>query len=346
MNDVYCKICNQNVLKRKFKSHLNEHSISQQDYYNTYFGIGLCATCNKPTKFNDVFTGYNKYCSRACLNKSKAHTDSVKHTKLIRYGDPNYVNPKKISNVLSNRSEEAKQRTELKRRKTKLERYGSETYNNSKKYKETCLNIYGTTCPFAAESVKHKISDKYQAKSDEEKKAIYAKRQATFDSKTEEEMKIINQKHRDAYILKSDKEKAKIKHKSYLTKKKNHSFKVSKIEDLCYTQLLNIYPDAKHGYKSIKYPFVCDLYIPSKDIYIELNFHWTHGGIPYDGRKSVCKQQLAIWKEKAKTSKYFKNAINTWTIRDTYKLKVAKHNKIQLLVFYTKSDFDTWLSMQ
>ena len=192
--------------------------------------------------------------------------------------------------------------------------------------------------------VKHKIAKKYQSKSDEEKKAIYAKRQATFDNKTEEEMRIIGQKHRDAYLQKSDEEKAKIKHKSYLTKKKNHSFKVSKIEEICYEQLLNIYPDAKHGYKSIKYPFVCDLYIPSKDIYIELNFHWTHGKHPYD--KIQDKETIEIWMEKAKTSKYFQNAIHTWTVRDVYKIEVAKRNNIHLLVFYNKTDFDTWLSMQ
>ena len=344
MNEIICKICKQSVSSRIFKKHLEQHNINQQDYYDTYIGKGYCEICNQPTNFKDVFKGYNKYCSRSCLNKSTIHSESVKNTKIIRYGNPTYNNPSKISKILLNRSVEEKKKSINKRKSTCLEKYGDPNYNNSKKYKETCLKVYGTTCPFAAESVKQKISNKYYAKSDEEKKAIYTKRQATFDSKTEEEMKIIGQKHRDAYMLKSDKEKAQINHKSYLTKKKNHSFKVSKTEDLCYEQLLSIYPDAKHGYKSTKYPFVCDLYIPSKDIYIELNFHWTHGLHPYNKKND--SKKLADLIEKSKTSKYFENAIHTWTIRDTHKLEVARQNNVNLLVFYNKCEFDTWLSMQ
>ena len=58
------------------------------------------------------------------------------------------------------------------------------------------------------------------------------------------------------------------------------------------------------------------------------------------------KDTLNIWKEKAKKSKYFENAIYTWTIRDTYKVQIANQNNIKLLIFYNKNDFDTWLSMQ
>ncbi len=344
MNETICRICNQKISNRQFKQHLEQHNINQQIYYDTYFGKGLCKVCNKPTQFKDIFKGYNKYCSRACLNKSDIHSNSVKNTKLIRYGNPTYNNPNKTKESLLNRTDDEKQKSILKRKSTCLKKYGDETYNNSKKYKETCLEIYGTSSPFASESVKQKIAEKYQSKSDVEKKAIYTKRQATFDNKTEEEILAINRKHREAYLQKSDKEKAEIKHKSYLTKKKNHSFKVSKIEDLCYAQLLTVYPDAKHGYKSIEYPFVCDLYIPSIDLYIELNFHWTHGKHPYNKQKDT--EVLAEWIEKAKSSKYFRNAINTWTVRDVNKLKVAKQNKVQLLVFYNKSDFDMWLSTQ
>lgn len=344
MNDIICKICNKIISKRQFKHHIEQHKISQKDYYDKFFGKHTCDVCGKETKFNDVFTGYNKYCSRSCLNKSSVHSDSVKRTKTIRYGNPNYNNSKKRSITQANKSKEEKDREYSKVKATKLERYGNETYNNSNKYKETCLKIYGTSSPFASDVVKKKISDKYYSKSEEEKKAIYAKRQATFDSKTEEEMLEIGQKHRDAYLNKSDEEKAEINHKRYLTKKNNHSFKTSKTEELCYIQILEKYPNAKHGYKSDKYPFVCDLYIPELDLYIELNFHWTHGGHLYDENNDL--DILNIWKEKAKTSKYFENAIHTWTIRDINKVKIAKQNNVQLLIFYCKSEFDVWLSMQ
>ena len=344
MNEIICEICKQLVSSRVFKKHLEQHNISQQDYYDTYIGKRYCEVCGKATKFKDVFTGYNKYCSRSCLNKSPIHSKSVKNTKMIRYGNPTYNNPSKTSKILSGKSEEEKKKSVDKRKSTCQEKYGDPTYNNSKKRKETCLETYGTESPFAADSVKVKISKKYQSKSDAEKKAIYAKRQETLNNKSDEEKKLIGQKHRDAYLNKSDNEKTEINHKIYLTKKKNHSFKASKTENLCYEQLLKVYSDAKHGYESIQYPFVCDLYIPSKDLYIELHFHWTHGGHQYNEQKDSIK--LAKWIEKSKTSEYFKNAIHTWTVRDVHKLEVAKQNNVNLLVFYNKSDFDAWLSMQ
>lgn len=129
-------------------------------------------------------------------------------------------------------------------------------------------------------------------------------------------------------------------HKHYITMKKNKTFKVSKQEDIVYNKLISIFgkQDIDRNYKSIKYPFMCDFYIKSLDLYVECNFHWTHGNMKYDGRKSLCKQQLYVWKEKAKKSKYFENAIYTWTIRDINKYKYAKKNKLNYIVFWTLQD--------
>ena len=132
--------------------------------------------------------------------------------------------------------------------------------------------------------------------------------------------------------------------KHYNTMKKNKTFKVSKQEDKVYSKLVDIFGenDVERNYYSEKYPFRCDFYIKSLDLYIECNFHWTHGGIPYDGRKSICRKQLAMWKEKAKTSKYYKNAIHTWTIRDVNKYKCAKKNKLNYIVLWKLEDTLTW----
>ena len=37
------------------------------------------------------------------------------------------------------------------------------------------------------------------------------------------------------------------------------------------------------GNKYDRYPFACDFYISSLDLFIECNYHWTHGGKPYEG---------------------------------------------------------------
>lgn len=124
--------------------------------------------------------------------------------------------------------------------------------------------------------------------------------------------------------------------KQYLTKKKNNSFNVSKDEEQLYESLLkeNKTKTIYRNYKCDRYPFYCDFYIKEDDLFIELNAHWTHGGKPFNEEDPECIKQLNEWKEKAKTSKFYENAIETWTVRDVKKQKVAKENNLNYKVIY------------
>ena len=55
--------------------------------------------------------------------------------------------------------------------------------------------------------------------------------------------------------------------KIYNTKKTNDSFKTNKQEQYIFEQLCNIFNHVERQYKSNVYPFNCDFYIPSKDLY-------------------------------------------------------------------------------
>ena len=90
-------------------------------------------------------------------------------------------------------------------------------------------------------------------------------------------------------------------------KYKKGTINTSQVEKEYLKQLRKIYgyPDVMTQYKSEKYPFRCDFYIRSLDLYIELNVHWTHGGMPYDKNNPECQKKLELWKEKAKTSKFY-----------------------------------------
>lgn len=132
--------------------------------------------------------------------------------------------------------------------------------------------------------------------------------------------------------------------KSNNTKKQNQSFNSSKLEQLAKELLEQKFNKVHHQYRCIKYPFNCDMYIEDLDLFIELNFHWTHGHRPYDELNQFCQKQLAAWQEKAKTSKFYQNAIETWTIRDTKKLKILKNNKLNYKIFYTYEEFEEWLN--
>lgn len=181
-------------------------------------------------------------------------------------------------------------------------------YDNLMKRKQTMLQKYGTlgtnTGKSFTEEHRNKIGDAHRGKSP---KPLTAE---------QKELKLTRQ---------------------YLTRKKNNSFNKSQPEIDLYNTLLEKYDKCiiLRQYKdNERYPFYCDFYIPSEDLFIELNAHWTHGGRPYDPNDEFCQKQLKDWQEKAKTSKFYQEAINTWTIRDVKKQEVAKENNLNYKVIY------------
>ena len=117
-------------------------------------------------------------------------------------------------------------------------------------------------------------------------------------------------------------------------KRKNKTFKISKKEDEAYDLLCKKFgeDDVIRQYYSDVYPFNCDFYIKSLDLYIECNFSWTHGGHWFDENDENDIAQLNKWKEQG--TQYYLNAINTWTIRDVKKRNIAKENNLNYIVFW------------
>lgn len=125
--------------------------------------------------------------------------------------------------------------------------------------------------------------------------------------------------------------------KSYLTKKKNNSFNKSKDEEILYEKLLkeNVNKTIYRQYKDEnRYPYYCDFYIVEDDLFIEVNAHWTHGGHPFNKNDQKDIEKLNEWKEKAKTSKFYQQAIYVWTELDVKKQKCAKENNLNYKVIY------------
>ena len=117
----------------------------------------------------------------------------------------------------------------------------------------------------------------------------------------------------------------------------NNSFNRSIAEDRYYEQLKGQYGDSnviRWYTDKERYPFACDFYIPSEDLFIEFNRTWTHGGHPFDPMSLEDISKLEMWEEKAKTSKYYKNAIYTWTVLDVKKRKYAEDHNLNYKVIY------------
>ena len=140
--------------------------------------------------------------------------------------------------------------------------------------------------------------------------------------------------------------KDEIESKKYQTRRKNHTFKSSQPEDDVYELIKTKYCDVIRQYKSPKYPWMCDFYIPQIDTYVEYNGCWTHNGHPFDATSNEDQATLEIWRAKAQESQFFKNAINTWTQSDVAKRNFAKENDLNFIELWTINDVKQWLSIK
>lgn len=121
------------------------------------------------------------------------------------------------------------------------------------------------------------------------------------------------------------------------TKRKNNSFTKSKPEEDYYNYLLTLYSidDIIRQYKDIeRYPFNCDFYIKSKDLFIECNYSWCHGKHPYNPNDINDQNLYKIKLEKSQTSKYHKYALKIWAEVDPLKLETFRKNKLNFMIIY------------
>lgn len=100
--------------------------------------------------------------------------------------------------------------------------------------------------------------------------------------------------------------------------------------------------------KDPRYPFACDFYVKSRDMFIELNGTWTHGGHWYDPANGTDRQVLSVWSNKVHGgNEYYKSAVHTWTVADVRKRETARGANLNYVVFWlhTIEDAALWAAM-
>lgn len=253
---------------------------------------------------------------------------------------------------------------------TNKEKYGKDYYaqteESKEKIKNTCLKKYGTDNYFKTEEFEKKKTDtiiaKYgvnnYSKTQEFKNFIkehhdeieQKKKQTNIDRfgvdsffKTKEHKEFIKEYMKEYYID--------IQKKIYESKKKNNSFNKSKGEDQVYQELLKKFKkeDIVRQYRSEKYPFNCDFYIKSIDLYIECHFSQFHNFRTFNPNNSEHIKELKILQNKAKEINFkgvLKNQYNmiikVWTKADPLKLQTFINNKLNYQIFYTIEEFKQW----
>lgn len=210
----------------------------------------------------------------------------------------------------------------------------SEVSNERKeKFRETCLRKYGCTTPLSSKELreigKKTCKRKYGVEHPFQSKEIQVKYRDTCKKKygVDWNSKTLEWKTEMKEIISS----SSIQLKRYNTMKEHNSFNSSKPEEELYLYIKEKFPEVKRQYKDKdRYPFYCDFYIPSKDLYIEYNGHQSHGSHPFDPTNDNDKIKLDEWIYKYDDGKHpmYKAMISTWTKRDVEKRKIALKNKL------------------
>ena len=284
-------------------------------------------------------------------SKSDAYRLRDERTKevcLEKYGVTNpfaaeEVKEKIKQSMLERHGVEYVGQAEISKQKTKeafIEKYGVDSYTKTDEFKSfitdnkenivakvknTCLEKYGVD---SALKVQEFLSKKYNTTL-----ARYGK--SNFNNRIKAKETAVAR-----YGTANLATVPEVRAKQYATKRKNGTFNTSSQEERFYVKLCEKYgkADIVRQYKDKRYPFMCDFYVKSLDLFIELNISWTHGGHPFDSESVTDKETLLKWQEKAKTSKYYKNAIITWTVRDTAKIAAAKANNLNYVTYYKESE--------
>lgn len=139
------------------------------------------------------------------------------------------------------------------------------------------------------------------------------------------------------------------KMKSIATKRKNGTFGKSKLEDRLYVLLCNVFGVSdvfRHYDLDDRYPFCVDFYIGSRDMFIELNAFWSHGGHWFNDNSISDGARLTLWLQKAESSKSYADSIYTWLYRDVEKREMARENNLNYVVFWNNDlkDFKEWVA--
>ena len=346
-----CKICNKELETPEHLYHhiKKDHTISWQDYLKTYvwksfkymeitITPGTCPICGKSIILK--YGKLQKFCSCKCRDIFSKNSNMLAESMKTKAKETNL---KKYGCEIANQSDLIKEKS----KQTFIKKYGVENPFSldiiKNKRKQTCIELYGVEYAPQAKIVKEKIKntslEKYGVPNPGASEKAIKKLLKTNNERygANSALQTPNGKATLKQILASES----VKKKVYETHKRNNSFHTSAPE----TKLLKILQeffgasDIEYQYRSPQYPFACDFYIKSLDLYIELRGSWTHGKAPFDPNSKEHQIKLQEWQEKAQTSQFYRNAIDVWTRADVEKRKIAEENGIKLIEVFDSKTF-------
>lgn len=225
-------------------------------------------------------------------------------------------------------------------KKSKLSLHGDENYNNREKAKQTCVERYGVDNPFKdKEHIKEAWKKSYGVDHPMKTESIKQKVISKIDY-AEAHLKA-KQTCLEKYGVDNPAKLGDFQRKGIETKIKNgvydspHTSNLERrLEKILKRKFCNVecgYRDDRYARDS-GYKFECDFYIPSEDLFIELNAHPTHGKHPFNCMDDLDIKRSNALKESVKP--WDKSEYETWTVRDVEKHRIAKEKGLNYIVLY------------
>lgn len=287
---------------------------SHEMYIDKYGGLGNSSEVIKE-KYKETTQkryGVDNYASTSeCREKiketclDKYGVDSYSKTDNFKKGIIDY-NLKKYGTNSYTQTDEYKEKT----LNTNKKKFGVDHYSKTDEYKErvkqTCMERYGVENIMEVDEIKEKIKQGYFDH--------YGVEHYTKSKEFYENLPSILQKIHD-------------------TKKLNHTFNSSAIEESLAAWLTENNIVFERQYRCSEYPFNCDFYFPSTHLFLEIQGSWTHGGHPFDPTNP--DDQAELQKMIDKNSDFYNTAIETWTVRDPLKRKTAHENGLNWTEVFT-----------
>ena len=234
-----------------------------------------------------------------------------------------------------------------------LKKENSEIYQ---KISQTCINKFGVDSPLKNKEVREKIKQTniqkygvdYLFKSNIIKEKIKQTNIQKYGVDNPLKNKEIREKIKQTNIQKYGVDNP-LKNKEIWKKSQDNRqiSSKSKLENnfLNYLKLKYEPDDIITQYKSKEYPYYCDFYIKSINLYIEIQGHWTHNDHPFDINNLNDQLIMNKWRTKSLSDKYYKNALNTWTIKDVEKRNTAIQNNLNYLEIFGKTDLNKYIDI-
>lgn len=287
--------------------------------YHVYV-VPVCPTCGKKLTYSKLGRSYGKYCNKSCASKDPRTINARKKGIYNKYGCYCTMQLKdtieKSKKTWANKTKQEILAIKEKAKETSIQKYGIDNWCGQKKNSEHWRN---------------KTREEIEEITNKKRKTCLKHYGVDNYTKTKEWRKHASE---ISPI---------IKEKSYVTMKKTHSYLggTSKAEKKALEMLKQTYPDIIHQYRdNIKYPWNCDFYVPSKDLFIEYQGYYTHGKHPYNKDDEEDRKELERLKHKYGSDS---QAVTIWSIKDVEKRETAKKNNLNYIEFFTLKEVEKYI---